>query len=143
MLRSLGPCAEPGCAALNVRGERYCDKHLLKNTQAEAQRDAARQRWKNDDVSRMYSRAPWPSFRTTLIGQNPICQRLLKGGVQCQNWATLVHHLLSPRIRPDLFVSPQNCVALCATCHTPEEGTPHWKVGVDYVPTEYRLPNIG
>jgi hypothetical protein len=30
------------------------------------------------------------------------------------------------------FVDPANVLALCETCHTPEEGTPHWIAGRDY-----------
>jgi len=90
----------------------------------------------------MYQRAPWPKFRATLLGQNVLCQKLDRGGAQCRNVSTLVHHLISPRVRPDLFVDPGNCVALCAHCHPPDEGTPHWRPGVDFVLTQFRLPSF-
>jgi hypothetical protein len=91
----------------------------------------------------MYSRAPWPAFRLLMLGQNPICQRIQRDGKQCRNAATLVHHLLSPRVRPDLFVDPGNVACLCEHCHPTEEGTPHWRSGVDYIPTQFKPPRVG
>ena len=86
-------------------------------------------------MSQMYSRAPWPTFRLWLLSHNPICQRLY-AGAQCRNRSVLVHHLLSPRQHPELFVVAANCVALCEHCHPTSEGTPNWRPGVEYVPTE-------
>lgn len=138
MLSAPRVCNLSGCGQPNMRGTRWCAKHQQENSTHEYNRA----RWKVDAVYRMYSRAPWPSFRETLKKHNPICQRIGDRG-QCHNPATLVHHLQSPRDRPDLFVVPANCVALCAHCHPTSEGTPHWRVGVDYVPTRFEMPHIG
>lgn len=100
-------------------------------------------RWKDDSIRRWYAREPWTSFRAVMLGQNPFCQRIQKDGKQCRNAATLVHHLISPRLRRDLFVDPANAVCLCDRCHPTDEGTPHWRPGVDYIPTQFQLPNIG
>jgi hypothetical protein len=90
----------------------------------------------------MYASTRWLTFRDVLIRQQGFCQRLWDG-VRCQNTPTLVHHLRSPKERPDLFVVPSNCVALCEHCHPTTEGTPTWRTGVDYVPTVFRLMILG
>ncbi len=124
-------CRERGCGQPNQRGSGFCEKHVTSNSYVEEEKF----RYKHDAVSQMYSRAPWPTFRKWILARNPICQRL-HARVQCHNPATLVHHLVSPRTRPDLFVTAANCVALCVHCHPTDEGTPNWRPGVEYVPTE-------
>jgi len=78
-----------------------------------------------------------------MLAQNPICQKIQKDGTQCREWATLVHHLVSPRKRRDLFTDSNNVVCLCAACHPTDEGTPWWTAGKEYVKSEFRLPNLG
>lgn len=90
-------------------------------------------RKKNDPERKRYQTAAWHRFRFHILNRNPICQKLIHGR-QCREPAMVVHHLLSPRQRPDLFLEPHNVLALCANCHPGgEEGTPLWKPGVDYV----------
>jgi hypothetical protein len=71
-----------------------------------------------------------------------MCQRIQKNGEQCHEPAKIVHHLWSPRQRPDLFIVPSNVVCLCANDHPTDEGTPAWREGVDYVRTEFVLPSF-
>jgi hypothetical protein len=97
---------------------------------------------RNDPVTRLYGQNRWLDFRRMMLSENYMCQRI-NAGVQCQRLATLAHHLISPRQRPDLFVDPLNVVALCAGCHPTSEGTPLWRCGVEYVKTVFRLPNLG
>jgi len=84
-----------------------------------------------DAVDRMYHHARWLVFRKWILAGRPICQRIDKG-IRCTKASTLVHHLWSPRQRPDLFTSERHVLALCAWCHTDEEGTPHWRAGHEY-----------
>lgn len=139
MLRAPVSCREPECRQPSApEGKGFCSAHVKTNTFSE-QRKFER---KHDLVSRMYWREPWPSFRRMMLGQNYMCQRLY-AGVQCPRFATLLHHLLSPRERPDLFVDPMNVVCLCAGCHPTSEGTPLWRVGVEFVKTVFAPPNVG
>ena len=104
---------------------------------------ADRWRSKNDPIRRWYDTARWARFTVYMLDRNPMCQRIFKGE-QCRNGATTVHHLLSPRQRPDLFLEPKNVVCLCAHCHPGgTEGTPEWVSGVDYVPTVIWPPTLG
>lgn len=132
-------CKQHGCP--NKTREGYCPAHKQDN----AAKDNDRQR-KQNPVNRMYDAARWrgpDGFRQWLLKQNVICQRLT-AGVQCTDISTVIHHLVSPRVNPDLFLSPGNCVCLCSTHHPGgEAGTPDWKVGRDFVPTVFRLPNLG
>jgi hypothetical protein len=133
MMSSPQACNESGCFYKAVSNG-YCAKH-----------QAASSRMKKhvmDETDKRYHRAPWPAFRKLMLCQNPICQRIEKGR-QCRNAATLVHHLWSPRVRPDLFVDPKNVVCLCVLCHTPEDGTPWWREGKEFVKTEFTNPNVG
>jgi len=43
-------------------------------------------------------------------------------GVQCNRIADTVHHLISPRKRPDLFVDANNVAAVCRQHHHHGEG---------------------
>lgn len=132
MLRA--PVACPDCGQPSLRGERYCEKHLEANVAATARREANTLRNRHDSVGGIYDRQPWPGFQARMIRNNVICQRL-QDGVQCRNKSKVVHHLISPRQDMSRFVDPTNVVCLCAHCHPPTEGTPHWKVNVDFVPT--------
>lgn len=86
----------------------------------------------HDEIDLWYGRIRWIRFRDSVLARRPICQRIVKSE-PCHNAATLVHHLQSPRMHPDLFTDWDNVLALCESCHTPEAGTPHWRRDVDYV----------
>jgi hypothetical protein len=131
-------CREPGCFKASIRGSAYCEGHQRTNS-AQAQ-----DRWRKatDEISKWYHRAPWPAFKRKILNDNIVCQRLYDG-VQCRNRSKLVHHLVSPRVLPALFVDPTNVVALCENCHPTSEGTPLWRVGIDYVATKFRIMSFG
>jgi hypothetical protein len=140
MMSAPKACRERLCGKASVAGGRgFCAAHVTSNSLNDARAFAR----KHDEVSKRYGREPWPSFRQTMIGQNPICQRIMKDGTQCRQPARVVHHLWSPRVRPDLFVDPNNVVCVCANDHPNDEGTPWWRPGVDYVETQFRLPILG
>lgn len=126
------PKACPACRKPSAQGSRFCEAH--KGDPA-ASRHHGRVR---DEIDRMYQRARWKKTRWLFLSNNPVCQRIHRAE-QCQNPSTLVHHLLSPRNRPDLFTEPTNLCALCAHCHPDSEGTPEWVEGKDYVKTEFRI----
>jgi 5-methylcytosine-specific restriction protein A len=113
-------CKEPGC--LNRTRTRYCEVHV-KNNQAGRLRYAADRKRKKDAVWKLYNCAQWHRCRDSFLSVNPICQRIVDG-VQCREAATLVHHLISPRVRNDFMYSFNNLKALCENHHSGEEGSP-------------------
>lgn len=122
MISAPRACRERGCGQPSTK-DGYCAKH-----QEAASRSVKRVR---DDVDKMYGRVRWFVFRGWILAGRPICQRINKG-IRCTNASTLVHHLFSPRVRPDLFTDERNVLALCAGCHVPDDGTPWWRPGHEY-----------
>lgn len=127
-------CREPGCRNRTNARSGYCEAHETANTSLEARKkyDEAR---RDDTVARMYHTSAWFVFRRHVLNRNPICQRIGTDMKQCRYAAMLLHHLVSPRVNPALFLVPSNVIALCDRCHPPDEGTPDWIEGRDYVPS--------
>jgi hypothetical protein len=126
-------CRQTGCGQPTVGP--YCSKHITENSKLDYRRFVN----KNDSIGALYRlRGAWPKLRNFLRVRNPVCQRL-HNGVQCPNPSVIGHHLISPRISPDpwhTLLDPKNVVMLCAGCHPGgEAGTPHWREGIDFVPT--------
>jgi len=135
MWRTLTTCNEPGCGLAAVPGTRWCEKHQVDNHEKKYDRD----RNANDRIRKMYKLARWIHLSEWLRRRNAQCQRL-RAGVQCWHPSTLVHHLISPYDRLDLFFTPGNLVCLCADCHPGgTAGTPSWKEGVDFVATKHDI----
>jgi 5-methylcytosine-specific restriction endonuclease McrA len=152
MWRCPTSCAIAGCRQPTARGSRWCAAHQeegerLQREAIEAQRERSREsdkeRYKNDATRKLYGAVRWERFRQAVIRQNPICQRLQRDGQQCHNPAVLVHHLVSPRVDVSKFLDTTNVVCLCEHCHPTGEGTPTWRVGIDYVLTRFKLPSFG
>lgn len=128
-------CCEPGCFQPAIRGSRYCTAHQAGNATKSYDRD----RNANDPIRKLYTRARWLRLSAFLRRKNPTCQRI-KRCFQCMKPSEVVHHLISPYDRLDLFHVPTNLVCLCADCHPGgTAGTPDWNPGVDFVPTEYEI----
>lgn len=72
---------------------------------------------------------------------NVICQRVVNGH-RCETPTKIFHHLISPKVRPDLMYDYRNVIGLCQPHHPPDEGTPHWKPEIDFSPTIYRPPSF-
>jgi len=109
------PCAHGQCPALVNRPDRYCPKHAPKEKQRQYEAK------KQDPVWMMYHTTEWKKFRAWFLRLNPLCMRVIDGQ-QCCRIATLVHHRISPRKRPDLFRCADNVKSLCAEHHAPTEG---------------------
>ena len=132
MLSCPKPCKV--CSKATEPGSVFCKEHAANHAAF-----AEEHKRQHDEVDLEYGRIRWLRCRQVMLAQNPICQRIVKGGAQCTHAAVLVHHIWSPKVRPDLFIEPSNLVALCSTCHDNSEGTPWWTAGKDYVPTEFKL----
>jgi hypothetical protein len=113
-----------------------CDKSpCSKCKPAHQQTLAEKNRARNQDPDNaIYHKMEWINFSRLLRGRNPVCQRIGRDGKQCRYPCQLVHHLLSPRKHPSLFLSPSNCVAICKMCHIDGEGENPSKIN-RYVPT--------
>lgn len=140
--RHFTKCAEPGCTT-RTRSS-YCELHLA-NNQAQRRRAQLDRDRKSDKVWRLYQCAAWKRFRISFMSQNPMCQRIQVDGKPCRWPAFIVHHLISPRVRPDLMYSASNCVSVCQGCHPITEGElpEHLdKLDTIYIPTVWRVPHF-
>ena len=66
---------------------------------------------------KFYDTADWRETSNTLKRYNPLCQRILADGKQCQKPPTVSHHLIDPRNAPHLRLAFSNLVAVCANHH--------------------------
>ena len=134
-------CLEPGCTNRTANRGGYCDQHQLDNSRKRrtAEYDKLRH---TDVVSKMYN-ATWDRLKTMLRNRgNVICQKL-EGGKRCTRVVEIYHHLISPRENPSMMYAPKNVVGVCRQHHPPDDGTPWWKEGVDYVATIWSDPIVG
>ncbi len=112
-----------GCGQRSVEGSRYCAAH----TTAPPKRP-------KDAVDKMYNTAHWRHFRAWIMKRNVQCQRIWFGD-RCRGTSTIAHHLISPRMKPELMFVGRNIVCVCEHCHPDTIGSPTWKVDVNYVAT--------
>ena len=133
-------CRERGCAERHNDISGYCSKHRENNTylQTRVMHNAARKR--DDPVWKLYG-ADWQRFREAFFGYgNAICQRI-ENGQRCRFPVEIVHHILSPRQRPDLMYTPSNVVGVCRQHHPVTEGEPKenlLRLSEIYAPTLWR-----
>jgi 5-methylcytosine-specific restriction enzyme A len=80
-------------------------------------RDYERER--GSSASRGYG-YDWRKFREHVLAERPLCQDCDAAGRVTA--AEEVHHVVKPRIRPDLRLDPQNVVSLCVSCHSRRTG---------------------
>jgi hypothetical protein len=66
---------------------------------------------------KFYDTADWRTTSNLLKTCNPICQRILPDGKQCEKPSTIGHHIVDPRDAPQLRLAFSNLVAVCARCH--------------------------
>jgi 5-methylcytosine-specific restriction endonuclease McrA len=97
-----------------------------------------------DPNRKLYHCVRWFRLRRMILEDNYLCQRIIAWSqLQCENSASIVHHLRSPKEYPAGMYDPANLVALCSDCHPGgEAGTPNWKVDHDYIATIFTLPTF-
>ena len=135
--RPLKYCKQPACGNRTRNEKGYCDVHVHKNMTTDYQHERCK-----DIVDKLYGCARWYRLRRMVLEQNYQCQRFL-GFEQCTKPSRVIHHLISPRERPELMYETTNLVALCDSCHPGgAAGTPDWQVGRDYVATVFALPKF-
>jgi hypothetical protein len=122
-------CHQPGCG--RPCSGPYCPEHVENNAKLAYNRDRNK-----ETIYSMYNGTRWRRLTVFLRARNAQCQKI-NNGVRCQRASVLVHHLIAPEIRLDLFYTPSNLVCLCAECHPGgTAGTPEWRPDVDFVPTK-------
>ncbi len=126
-------CRQPGCNERTRDRSGFCAAHATSNYAVDARKRLDRERAK-DPIWKLYNCAAWDRFRKAFTACNPMCQKI-KDGMQCRYPTEIVHHLISPRQDPSKMYTFSNCAGLCHQCHPPDEGTPDWIPGRDYVPT--------
>ena len=105
------PCAKPGCPALAITGERYCEKHL----QSEKKRQQELAKKRKTSCKRGYGRA-WQKYRLGFLAKHPLCMRCceIKGRIVL---ATVVDHIQPHKGDMVSFWDKTNHQGLCKRCH--------------------------
>ena len=146
-------CREAGCTERHNNAGGYCEKHRETNTYLIGRRQRALHSKKTDPVWRLYACAAWAKhFRNAFFGNgNVICQKIIDGQ-RCRFPVDILHHIISPRERPDLMyhagevlyngiVLHSQIVGVCAHHHENSEGEPKEnfaRLNEIYVPTVWR-----
>jgi hypothetical protein len=114
-LKAFRTCNRVGCPALIKEGS-HCAKHAEQAKQREyAERNA-------DEIRKLYATRRWMRVRNHALYRNQPCQRLLEDGKRCEHGATIAHHIVSPREKPDLMYDTANLLCVCAAHHPHTEG---------------------
>jgi 5-methylcytosine-specific restriction enzyme A len=114
--RALKPCARPGCPELVTHPAMMCEKHAAQKAQAE--RDARN----SDVVMKWYRTQRWERIKIYMRSLNPLCQRICDNGQRCIYPSAILHHIISPRVRPDLMYDAENLICVCEDHHPNTEG---------------------
>jgi hypothetical protein len=123
-------CRQPGCPEKTRNTNGYCAGHQQNNT------STARQvQWRQDNP--LYDTSRWRNLQHKIIVADCFCRRII-AGVRCDRPSKIVHHLVSPRQRPDLMFVVSNLVAVCRDHHPNTEGS-DWVEGRDYSKSEFAM----
>jgi hypothetical protein len=108
------PCLHPCCPELVSEGR--CAKHTEQHKRAEQERH------NQDELRRLYRTKRWIHFRDHMISRNPLCQRILESGKRCEQFSKIAHHIISPRVNPELMFDAENILCVCVSHHPNTEG---------------------
>jgi hypothetical protein len=117
-------CRQPGCGELTANRSGFCEQHKDSNYSIDAGREWDK-RNKANPVWKLYRSAAWKIrfHHSFFAAGNVLCQRLVNG-VQCNRPVQILHHLISPRQKPNLFFTFSNVVGVCRQHHPNCEGEP-------------------
>lgn len=94
-----------------IREGSYCPTHAEQHKQrGYAERNA-------DEVMKLYRTQRWERFKRYMRMRNGLCQRILGNGKQCDRIAVILHHIISPRIAPELMFVAENILCVCERHH--------------------------
>lgn len=104
------PCARPGCPALALKDNRYCEKHL----RADKNRKQAQDKKRDSSCKRGYDRT-WQRYRLRYLAEHPLCANCeTRGRIVL---ATVVDHKQPHKGDIYLFWKKDNHQGLCKRCH--------------------------
>ncbi len=113
-LAALRTCGRPGCPVLIKTGS-HCPKHSEQARRREYdQRNA-------DPIRRLYHTKRWEHFCDYMLARNVLCQRLVDGK-QCEQFAKICHHIVSPRVELHRMFDAENILCVCIAHHPNTEG---------------------
>ena len=70
-----------------------------------------------DEVMKLYRTQRWERFKRYMRALNPLCQRILEDGTQCEQFSTILHHIVSPRVTLHLMFDAENILCVCESHH--------------------------
>jgi hypothetical protein len=114
-MRAWKTCQHPGCPAL-IRAGTRCPKH------AEQYKSRQQQERNNDATMKLYRTQRWERMKDYMRSRNPLCQRILDDGSQCEQPSSILHHIVSPRENPALMFSAENLLCVCDSHHPSTAG---------------------
>lgn len=129
-MRPLKPCRQVGCSQLVQPPERYCALHKWTPEQRAAyERERNRERHRRYDREQrdqrskaFYSSPDWERLRVFVLERDQhLCQECLKEHRMTP--ADTVDHIIPIRVDWSRRLDPNNCRALCASCHSRR----HWQ----------------
>jgi hypothetical protein len=114
------PCLHPMCKELvkNGRCTKHSEQHRLRQ---QADRN-------QDEVMKEYRTVRWMRMKQYMLSRNQPCQRLVDGdrwqaaGSRCGRGATILHHIVSPRVDPSGMYDAGNIVCVCSSHHPSTAG---------------------
>ena len=107
------PCAFPGCPNLVAAGQKFCEKHTVKEPDTRPSRSNGN----------LYSTQRWQRLRKRVLAAEPFCRECMKAGKA--TIATDVDHIVDHKGDPKLFWDPGNLQALCHSCHSMKTWSEH------------------
>jgi hypothetical protein len=69
-----------------------------------------------------YRTARWMRMKQYMLRNNVMCQRILDDGTRCYKWATILHHIVSPRVDASRMYDASNIICVCAAHHPNTKG---------------------
>jgi hypothetical protein len=137
-------CRQYGCFERTRDRSGFCAAHATSNYVTDARKRFDHVRAK-DPVWRLYNHTAWRRFKASLSGNgNVLCQRI-ENGRRCNRLVEIWHHIISPKVRPDLMYTASNVVGVCRQHHPTTEGEPPENLGrlaEIYIPTVWNAPRF-
>ena len=109
-LRAFRTCNKVGCPTLIKEGS-HCAKHA---EQAKLREYGERN---SDSVMKLYRTQRWERFKRCMRARNPLCQRILEDCTQCEQFSTILHHIVSPRVDLSRMFDAENILCVCESHH--------------------------
>ena len=103
-------CAKPGCGRTAKEGQKYCEKHMGTQNNAE-NRKIFTQRGKSSQWHHLYESNEWRKRRAQFLKKYPRC-------FICGNPATIADHIVPHRGDLTLFYDESNLQPMCQSCHS-------------------------